>query len=190
MDKNNIIELYKSWKSMRQIALEVWTNHKLISRILKWWNIETRKPMNLRWKKKFEDSKERLYNNMAKHLRFDIDHKWLMQFEDINKVKVLNKCISMRDKRWRMNTEWYKEYLLKFYYNEQFNLIYVKWIESWYNYYMQPSIDHINPKANWWDNNIDNLQFLTWFENRCKNDMNQEEWNLLKNNIDQYFIWN
>ena len=67
---------------------------------------------------------------MAKHLRFDIDHKWLMQFEDINKVKVLNKCISMRDKRWKMNTEWYKEYLLKFYYDEQFNLIYVKWIES------------------------------------------------------------
>lgn len=55
---------------------------------------------------------------------------------------------------------------------------------------MQPSIDHINPKANWWDNNLDNLQFLTWFENRCKNDMNQEEWNLLKNNIDKYFIWN
>ena len=27
-------------------------------------------------------------------------------------------------------------------------------------------------------------------ENRCKNDMNQEEWNLLKNNIDKYFIWN
>ena len=86
--------------------------------------------MNLRRKKKFEDAKERLYNNMAKHLRFDIDHKWLMQFENINKVKVLNKCISMRDKRWRMNTEWYKEYLLKFYYDEQFNLIYVKWIES------------------------------------------------------------
>ena len=84
---------------------------------------------------------------MAKHLRFDIDHKWLKQFEDINKVKVLNKCISMRDKRWRMNTEWYKEYLLKFYYDEQFNLIYVKWIESLHNYYMQPSIDHINPKA-------------------------------------------
>lgn len=190
MDKNNIIEMYENGKSMRQIALEYWTNHKLISRILKWWNIETRKPMNLRWKKKFEDSKERLYNNMAKHLRFDIDHKWLMQFEDINKVKVLNRCISMRDKRWRMNTEWYKEYLLKFYYDNQFNLIYKKWIELGKSYYLRPSIDHINPKAKWWENDLDNLQFLTWFENRCKNDMTQTEWNLLKKNINHYFIWN
>lgn len=85
---------------------------------------------------------------MAKHLRFDIDYKWLMQFEDIEKLKVLNRCISMRDKRWRMNTDWYKEYLLKFYNDSQFNSIYTRWIESGYEYYLRPSIDHINPKAN------------------------------------------
>lgn len=27
---------------------------------------------------------------------------------------------------------------------------------------------------------------LTWFENRCKNDMSQEEWNNIKSNIKDY----
>ena len=85
---------------------------------------------------------------MAKHIRFDIDYIWLMQFEDINKLKTLNRCISMRDKRWRMDTEWYKKYIIKFYYDPQFDFIYRKWIESDYEYYMRPSIDHINPRAN------------------------------------------
>lgn len=190
MNKEEVIKLYTEWKSMRQIAIKYNTNHKLISRILKWWDVKTREPLNLRWKKKFESYNERLYNNMAKHLRFDIDHIWLMQFEDIEKLKTLNRCISMRDKRWRMDTEWYKKYIDKFYYDSQFNSIYTKWVESGNEYYLQPSIDHINPKAKWWENELDNLQFLSWFENRCKNDMTQEEWNLLKNNITKYFIWN
>lgn len=37
-------------------------------------------------------------------------------------------------------------------------------------------------------NALDNLQFLSWFENRCKNDMSQEEWDNLKSNIEEYFI--
>ena len=37
-------------------------------------------------------------------------------------------------------------------------------------------------------NAIENLQFLSWFENRCKNDMAQAEWNNLKLNIQEYFI--
>jgi hypothetical protein len=66
---------------------------------------------------------------MAKHLRFDIDYKWLMQFEDIDKLKCLNNCIAMRSKRWDMPTEWYKKYLKRFYNDIQFNLIYKKWVD-------------------------------------------------------------
>jgi hypothetical protein len=32
------------------------------------------------------------------------------------------------------------------------------------------------------------LQFLSWFENRTKNNMSQKEWDLLKQNISEYFI--
>ena len=186
MNNKEIVKLYLAWKSMRNIAIEFWTNHKLIWRILKSEWIEIRKPLNLRWKNKFECKNERLYNNMAKHLRFEVGYEWLMQFKDIEKLKVLNNCIAMRSERWLMSTEWYKLYLLKFYNDNQFNLIYKKWID-WNKYkYLKPSIDHIIPISKWWTNDIENLQFLTWFENRCKNDMTQEEWSNLKNNINNF----
>ena len=35
---------------------------------------------------------------------------------------------------------------------------------------------------------LDNLQFLTWFENRCKNNMSQSEWDDIKTNIGLYLI--
>ena len=48
LDKELICKMYKDGKSMRQIALEFDTNHKLISRILKGKNVQTRNPKNLR----------------------------------------------------------------------------------------------------------------------------------------------
>ena len=188
IDKNLVCEMYKDGKSMRQIALFYGTNHKLISRILKGENIQTRKSKNLRGKKKFECENERLYNNMATHLRFDIDYKWLSQFEDINKLKLLNDAITNRDGRWSdVDTLWYKNYICKFYNDSQFNRVYSNWINSNYETYKKPSIDHIIPKSKKGTNELKNLQFLTWFENRCKNNMTQNEWNKLKLNIGEYF---
>ncbi len=37
-------------------------------------------------------------------------------------------------------------------------------------------------------NQLTNLQFLSWFENRCKNDISQNQWNLIKSNITEFFI--
>lgn len=188
IDKDFVCKMYKDGKSMRQIALEIGTNHKLISRILKGKNIQTRKPANLRCKKKFECDNERLYNNMATHIRFDVDYKWLMQFKDFKKLQLLNDVITDRNGRWGVDTEWYKEYIIRFYSNKQFNSIYNKWCLSGYEKYKKPSLDHIVPKAKGGTNDLNNLQFLSWFENRCKNDMTQNEWNKLKSNIEEYFI--
>ena len=188
MDKELICRMYKDGKSMRQIALEFETNHKLISRVIKGKNIQTRKPKNQRGVKKFECDNERLYNNMATHLRFDVGYKWLTQFKDFKKLQLLNMCISERTGRWSVGTEWYKEYLLKFYNDKQFNNIYKRWLESSFEQYKKPSLDHIIPKAKGGTNDLNNLQFLSWFENRCKNDMTQEEWNLHKSKIGEYFV--
>jgi hypothetical protein len=188
MDNDLIIDLYSKGESMRYIAGKLGTNHKLISKILKFNNVPTRKPKNLRGVKKFECDIERNYNNMATHLRFDVSIEWLMQFSDFDKLKILNDVITNRSGRWDVSTEWYKAYIEKFYNNEQFNYIYNNWINSGKVKYKKPSLDHITPKSKGGTNSLDNLQFLSWFENRCKNDMTQTDWDNLKLTIEEYFI--
>ena len=78
--------------------------------------------------------------------------------------------------------------MLEDYNDDQFNRIYESWINSGKEKYKKPSIDHIVPKSKGGTNDIENLQFLSWFENRCKNDMTQTEWDNLKLNIKEYFI--
>ena len=125
---------------------------------------------------------------MLTHLRFSVDLMWLMKFSDFEKLKFLNASLTNRDKRWDESSEWYIAYIERFYFDNQFNLLYDRWNKSGCKPYMKPSIDHITPKAKGGTNALDNLQFLTWFENRCKNDMSQEDWNILKSNIEEYLI--
>ena len=188
MDEKLVVEMYQSGKTMRYIACELDTNHKLISRVLKKNGIQTRKPRNLRGVKKFDCDKERNYNNMATHLRFDVTTEWLMQFPDFNKLKLLNDVITNRSGRWDVSTEWYKSYIERFYNDMQFNAIYDSWVGSGKVKYKKPSLDHVTPKAKGGTNALDNLQFLSWFENRCKNDMAQSEWDALKSTIQEYLV--
>ena len=188
MNEAYIVSLYESGKSMRSIALELQTNHKLISRVLKKSGVQVREPKKMRGVKMFDCDIRRKYNNMATHLRFSVSVEWLMQFEDFSKMKLLNNVITNRSGRWEVSTEWYESYIEKFYNDVQFNLIYTAWLDSGKQPYKKPSLDHITPRAKGGTNCIDNLQFLSWFENRCKNDMTQGDWDALKANIREYFV--
>lgn len=188
MEDSSVIIMYTSGMTMRGIAKQLGTNHKVISKILKDNGILTRQPKNTRSLRKFKCSVDLMYNNMLTHLRFNVTLQWLRKFEDFDKLKLLNEVITNRDNRFNESTEWYINYIEKFYHDYQFNAIYNKWLESEKEKYMKPSVDHINPRTKGGTNDLNNLQFLTWFENRCKNDMTQTEWNNLKSNIEEYFI--
>ena len=81
------------------------------------------------------------------------------------------------------------EYMEKFYYDEQFNLLYRQWKSHGEPRFLRPSLDHIIPKAQGGEVvNINNLQFLTWLENKCKSDIPQNEWDKMKSEINLYFL--
>ena len=139
------------------------------------------------WSKGKLMSKRAVYKNMASHLRFDVEWEWLAQFPDIEKLKLLNDCITNRSGRYSVSTDWYKDYISRFYHDKKFNNIYFKWIESGKERYLKPSIDHLTSRCKGGGNETGNIQFLTWFENRCKNDMTVTEWKHIKDNIKDYF---
>lgn len=81
---------------------------------------------------------------------------------------------------WKSKQE-YKAFYEYWWHDPQFNLIYNNWKKSQINtntFYdlLKPSIDHKIPKSRNGDNTIENLQFLTVFENLVKRDMTWDEW--------------
>jgi len=205
--ENKIISAYRPYETtLREVARQCKTDHHTVKRVLLKNGItivkgkigpftqshkdaiskacKGRKP----WSKGRKMPKVSLYKNMMTHLRFDVSLEWLQSFDDIEKLKFLNKSITDRSGRFAETTEWYIGYVEKFYTDLQFTNLYDKWILSNKEKYKRPTIDHIIPKAKSGNNDLSNLQYLSWFENRSKNDMTQKEWNLLKSNIGDYFV--
>ena len=107
--------------------------------------------------------------------------------ENVEKLKFLNSCVTDRSGRFDVSDDWYKSYIIRFYSDKQFNRLYEKWLET-EDKYLRPTIDHIEPRSKGGGNELSNLQFLSWFENKAKNDMSQEEWDNIKANIKDYLI--
>ena len=123
--------------------------------------------------------------NMKAHLKYDVSLEWLNKFEDIEKLKYLNRSISRKRDCEGFTTEIYIQFIENFYYNKRFNELYLKWIET-NDKWIKPSLDHIKAKATGGDLMIDNLQFISWLENRTKIDIEQEKWKEIKKNISYY----
>lgn len=93
------------------------------------------------------------------------------------------------------NYEEYQNDIKYFYYQEQFNTLYLFWKgkvrEDTFYDWAKPSLDHKIPKSKGGNNKKENLQFLTVFENLAKRDMTTEEWTSFKertNTKSDYFI--
>lgn len=198
----DVIKLYTiDKKSIKIISKELKTHSKNISSILKNNNIQIKYTFTQEHKNKLCGVNKKLsiskkgtknsiisnYKNMANHLRYDVDYLWLMKFTDFEKIKFLNNAIT-RNRDYKFNTDLYKKYINFFYFDEHFNTIYKKWLDNNKNIWLKPSLDHINPKTK---NNetldfIENLTFLTWFENRCKSNIDYKTWVKMKSNITFY----
>ena len=136
--------------------------------------------------------------SMAKNLRkeYEVDIAFFESLGDIDTIDV-EKLMVLNDRSKRIIKRVgelidYKSYIRKFYFDEQFNAIYNAWKESGKNKWLSPSIDHKVPLVKGGDNvGLDNLQFITWFENRAKCDMTESEWREFKektNTKSDYFI--
>jgi len=189
------------------IAKKFSTNHHKIKRILIKNNIEIdnknriRKNFSKETRKKMSDSAkkrdfssyngkkhttERKIKNMATHLKYNVTTEWLKKF-DFEKLKYLNNTITKERYKIGFNTNIYMNFIEKFYNDNKFNILYEKWIES-NDKWIKPSLDHIKPISKGGEvNNLNNLQFISWFENKAKHDMEQKQWNKMKKNIEKYF---
>ena len=134
--------------------------------------------------------KEATYNknirNMQTHLKYKVNMEWLKSFDNIKKLQFLNNSITKMRDRQGFDDERYISFIEKFYYDVNFNYLYNKWLNT-NDVWIKPSLDHIIPVTKKGTNELNNLRFISWFENKAKYDMTQDEWNIIKNNIYEYF---
>lgn len=204
MDESIILQLYvEDGKSLRDIAKVFNTNHHKIKKILNKHNVELSKrktrsfseehkrkiseshSKRTKYTKGYKQKKITVYRNMIAKLRYDIEESWITQFQDIEKLKYLNRSITKSRISKTFNTIDYKNFVEKFYYDEKFNEYYAKWIET-NDTWIKPSLDHITPISKGGKNEISNYQYLTWFANRAKVNMSEQEWNQIKIKINDY----
>lgn len=201
MDEHKIIELYTVKKmTLRMVAEEMSTDHHRIKRILVKNGVKItqkgriRKPFTAEhrakiskaakgrkpWSKGKKMTKGCVLKNMVAHIKYDVDLEFYQQFDDVEKVKCLNKMLTRHRVSKYFDTKKYKAFMMKFYNDEQFNTVYQKWVDSNRDRWARPSLDHIQPISKGGGYELSNLQVLTWFENRAKCDMTNDEWQEFK----------
>jgi hypothetical protein len=205
MDIKEIVRLYveEQW-TLRMIAEKMATNHHMIKRILARAGVsveserKTLKPYTDEHRRKVgiaslgrktnlgkKMPRTSLYKNMLAHLGYKVTLEWLLQYDDVEKLKYLNHSIARDRDRIGFTDTIYMAYIERFYYDANFNFLYERWLAS-SDKWQRPSLDHVTAKCKGGTCLIDNLQFLTWFENRAKMDMTHAEWQTVKGHLGDY----
>ena len=93
---------------------------------------------------------------------------------------MLNSILTRDRVAEHFDTDKYKIFIDKFYNDKQFNEVYDTYIKENMANYAKPSLDHIIPlsKGGTWE--FDNLQILSWVENRAKYNFMPQEWEYIK----------
>lgn len=206
MNEKKIIRLYNNGYTLRHISELLKSNHHRIKRILvkngvkitrrktkKQFTEEHKMKISISckgrkvWSKGLTMSRNHILKNMKVHLKYNVTLEWLNSFEDIEKLKYLNRSLSRKRDCEGFNTKIYISFIEKFYNDKKFNFLFDKWIET-KDRWIKPSLDHIISKSKGGKLNVlKNLQFISWLENRAKVDIEQAEWNKIKQRIYEYF---
>lgn len=141
----------------------------------------------------------RVKDHFIKTNKLKLDKEYVYSFLDFEKYAFLHKAAFHSNSPLKhFDTDMYKAYIEKFYNDKQFNATYIFWkrsessLKTYYNW-SKPSLDHKTPLSRGGTNTLDNLQFLTVFENLAKRDLTWEEWIIFKketNTISNYFLEN
>jgi hypothetical protein len=207
LNEEAVIDLYVNERyTLRMVAREFDTNHHKIKRVLEKNGIEITQKGRKRepfsdahrrkigeaskgrrpWSQGIEMTREHSLKNMRAHLKYDVTLEWLEGFPEIEKLKYLNHSITRRRDYEGFSTETYIQFIEKFYYDDKFNKLFLAWKETG-DRWMKPSLDHIQAKCNGGSLLLENMQFISWFENRAKADIDQATWESMKGRISEYF---
>ena len=112
----------------------------------------------------FIEKRCRYQVNLQPYLGRDIDKLvFLMKFPRRYRAKLIAAGVST------------EMFLAHFYDEPRFNRLYQRWLQGPCKW-TRPSLDHKVPAKRGGSWALDNLQFMTWRENRDKDNMTQEEW--------------
>lgn len=205
MNTAELIRLYvdKRW-TLRMIAEKFNTNHHKIKRGLEREGVRITRRNTLKeftqthkdnisksckgrkvWSEGKKMNRQCILKNMKAHLKYDVSFEWLNSFEDIERLKYLNRSLSRKRDCISFTTEIYKQFIEKFYKDKKFNQLFNEWIKT-KDKWIKPSLDHIKAKTKGGSLLLNNLQFISWLENRAKIDIPQDKWNEMKRNIRYY----
>lgn len=174
---NKVLELFKQGFNIRQISEQLNVPKYVIRTYLNKYNIE---------RKDVIDSSLKFFSKA--NISNELDFSYL-ENKDMDKVKHLRRLyMKIKNNSNKKITFTFKDFLDKFYTDIKFNKIYHKWIESYKKSELFPSIDHMESTSLNGTNDLDNLQIITWLENRAKNNLPQDEWEYIKKHINDYFI--
>ncbi len=115
---------------------------------------------------------------------------FLNHLVNLDKIRLVNKSLTLLSKRldFKVTSDYYDSCLSKFLEDRQLNILYINWVNSNYDKWKKPTLDHIVPLYKGGTNEPDNLQWLTYVENQMKGCWMPEEWDLIKANITEYFV--
>ncbi len=103
------------------------------------------------------------------------------QFEDKEKIGILNGLL-LKDKAGvNFGTEKHKQFIEKFYDDPKFISVYTDWLAENKAAFAEPSLGYIIPLSKGGTPDIDNLQIIPSCLNLAKSDFLPEEWEYIKN---------